>query len=85
MAWDARKQMVYGLELETTMEEIEPLRAIDIHGGTEHSLGKRFLRTEISRTHGKVRERYLHMEDSRDRMADHDEDNAILGGRDDAV
>lgn len=30
---DPWEQVVHGLELETTMEEVEPLRAVNVHGG----------------------------------------------------
>ena len=50
-----RVQMMNGLELKTTMDEIQPLRTIDIHSSSEHSLGKGLMRSQIGCRHGKVR------------------------------
>lgn len=40
MARHTRVQVVYRLELEAAVEEIEPLGARNVHGGAEHALGE---------------------------------------------
>ena len=37
----AREEMMYGLELQTPVDEVEPCWAIHVHSGAELSLGKR--------------------------------------------
>lgn len=37
---NARVEVVDSLELQSTMEEVEPCRAVDIHGGAQHLLRK---------------------------------------------
>lgn len=59
VARDARVQVVHGLELQAAMEEVEPGRAVDVHGGAEHLLGKGFVHAEVGRAHGEVGERDL--------------------------
>lgn len=38
MARDSRVQVMDSLELKATMEEVEPLGAIDVHGSSQHLL-----------------------------------------------
>lgn len=40
MAWYPWEEVVNRLELETSVEEVEPLRTVDIHGRSQHLLGK---------------------------------------------
>lgn len=44
---NARVQMVDGLELKPTVEEVEPGRAINIHGGSEHFLWEGLVCTHV--------------------------------------
>ena len=74
---DARVEMVDGLELEAAVEEVEPLRAVNVHCRAQHLLGKRLINPEIRRTHGEVRERDLAVDRCRNHVADHDENEAV--------
>lgn len=59
---NAGVEMMDGLELKTTVEEVEPGRAVDIHGGAEHSLRERLVDSHIGGGHGEVRKRDLHVQ-----------------------
>lgn len=48
VARNAGKQMVDRLELESTMEKVQPDRTVHIHGRPEHLLGEAFKRAKIS-------------------------------------
>lgn len=52
MTWYAREQMVYGLELQTPMNEIEPWRTFDVHCRTELMLREAFRFSKITGRHG---------------------------------
>jgi len=45
---------MYGLELQAAVDEVEPGRTVDVHGGAEHFLGKRLVDAEIGGRHGKM-------------------------------
>lgn len=40
-----RVKMVYSLELQSAVKEVQPLRAVNIHGCPKHALGKGFCHT----------------------------------------
>lgn len=44
---DAREQMVYRLELQAAVKEVEPLWAIDVHSGPQHALREGFGDAEV--------------------------------------
>lgn len=46
--------MVYSLELKASVEEVKPLRALDIHCRSQPSLRERLVNTEICRAHSKM-------------------------------
>lgn len=48
MAGNARVEVVDGLELQASMEEIEPSWAVDIHSGAKHFLRERLANSEVS-------------------------------------
>ena len=48
VAGDARVKMMDGLELQASMEEVEPGRAVNVHGRAKHFLGERFANSEVS-------------------------------------
>ena len=73
-----------GLELETAVDEIEPWRAIDIHGGTELSLWKALGITQVGSRHGPMREGYLHVQWHSDDVRYQDESHTKRPGRDSA-
>ena len=73
VARHARIQVVDGLELKTTVEEVKPLRTVNIHGRAKHTLGERLVDTEISGAHGEVAECDLNVKGHRDGVTDHDE------------
>ena len=66
-------QMMDSLELESAVEEVEPLRAVDIHCGAQHTLRERLVDAKVSSTHGKVTKRDLDMQRHGDGVTDHDE------------
>lgn len=73
VARHARVEVVDGLELQTTMEEVKPGRAVDVHGSTQHLLGKGLVNTQVGRGHSEMRQRDLDVQRRRDNMGDHDE------------
>lgn len=76
MSRDARVQVMDGLELQSAVEEVEPVGTIDVHGRAEHLLGKGLVHAEIGGAHGEVAERDLHVQGRRDHVADQDEGEA---------
>lgn len=65
------------LELQTSVQEVEPGRAVHVHGGAQHLLGKGFMHPEVGCRHGEMRQRDLHVQRPRHHVADHDEDEAV--------
>lgn len=61
VAWDTGVEVVDGLELKTTVEKIQPCRAVHVHGGTKHLLREGLMDTQIRSRHGEVRECDLHV------------------------
>lgn len=78
-------EVVDGLELQAAVHEVEPGRAVDIHGRAEHTLREAFVGAQIGRAHGEMRERDLHVQRAGDHVADHDEDESVPRGRDGKV
>lgn len=73
--------MVDGLELQATMEKVEPLRAIHIHGRAQHLLCEGLLWPVVHGAHGKVGQCNLHMKRHGHHVADHDVHETIpVGG-----
>lgn len=62
-----------GLELQTAVEEVEPGRAVDIHGGAEHSLWERLVDSHVGGGHGEVRKCDLHVQRRGNHMGDEKE------------
>lgn len=58
--------MVDGLELKPTVEEVEPLGAVDIQSRAELALGKRLGRTQVGSWHSPMGEGDLDMKQDRD-------------------
>lgn len=73
VARDPRVQVVNGLELQTAVEEVKPLGAVDVHGGAQHLLGKRLGGTQVGGTHGEVGQRELRVQRHGHHVADQDE------------
>lgn len=73
VTWYAREQVVYGLELQATMDKIEPRRALDVHCGSKLMLGEAFRFAEVTGRHRPMRQRDLHMQGHRDDMGDQHE------------
>lgn len=76
MSRDARVQVMDGLELQSAVEEVEPVGRIDIHGRAEHLLGKGLVDAEVGGAHCEVAERDLHVQGRGDHVADQDEGEA---------
>ena len=73
---------MHGLELQPAVDEIEPGRAVDVHGGAQLALREGFGVAEIGRRHAPVRERDLHVQRHRDHVGDEDEGDAERPRRD---
>lgn len=56
MPRDLREQMVHSLELQPAVDEVQPFRTVDVHGGSELALREGFGIPEISGRHGPVRQ-----------------------------
>lgn len=54
VARDPRVEMVNGLELQATVEEIQPCWAVDVHSGTEHLLREGLANTQVGGRHSEV-------------------------------
>jgi len=52
--WNPWEQVMHGLELKTAVEEIEPFRAVDIHGSAQHALRERLGDAKVCCRHGEV-------------------------------
>lgn len=48
VAGDTRVEMMDSLELQASVEKVEPCWAVDVHGGAEHLLRERFADSEVS-------------------------------------
>lgn len=77
VAGDARVEVVDGLELQAAVEEVEPLGAVDVHGGAQHLLGEALVLAQVGGAHGEMRQRDLHVHGHRHDVADHDEGEAV--------
>ena len=82
---DARIEMVNGLELQASVEEIQPGGTIHVHGCSEHLLGERLGDTHVRSAHCEVGEGDLDVERGGDGVGDHDEGEAVPGARDGLV
>lgn len=82
---NTRVEMVDGLELQTTVEEVQPCRAIYVHGGTEHLLREGFVDAQVSGGHGEVGECDLHVQWGCDHVRDQDEEDPTTPVRNGAV
>src|SRR5690606_2435348 len=69
--------MRYYLELQASMEKVQPFRTIDIHASSQHFLGERLLWSQIRGRHGKMRKCDLDMKRHGDSMADHDKPKSV--------
>lgn len=76
---------MYGLELQPTVEEVQPGGTLDVHGGSEHFLGKGLVDAEVGGRHGEVGESDLDVKGRGDHVGDEDERDAAGEGRDGAV
>ena len=74
-----------GLELQAAVDEIQPGRTVDIHGGAELALGEGFRLAEVGGGHGPVGEGDLDVEGERGEMAHEDKRHPEGGGGDGAV
>lgn len=79
MHWNTRKEMMDRLKLESAVHKVQPLGAIDIHGGTEHLLRKGLARAQVCRAHGEMAEGALNVKRCCGHMADQDEDKTSAG------
>lgn len=73
MSWYTGEEMVNGLELEATVDEVQPGRAVDVHGGSELALGEGFVLAEVGCGHSPVGEGDLDVKRHGNDMRDQDE------------
>lgn len=73
MTWDAGEQMVYGLELQAPMNEIEPWRTLDVHCCTELMLREAFRFSKFTGRHRPMRQGDLHVQGHGDDVGDQNE------------
>ena len=76
VARHAREEMVDGLELKASVQEIQPGGAVDIHGSAQLTLGEALGRTQISGGHAPVAQSDLNVQEHSDTMRDEDECNS---------
>lgn len=69
----ARVEMVDSLELQTAVEEVQPGRTVDVHGGAQHLLGKGLVDSQVGRGHGEMRQCDLDMQGGSDNVGDQEE------------
>ena len=73
------------LKLQTSVNEIKPFGAIDIHGCPQHFLWKTLPYPQIRSAHCKVAKRNLNMQWHSDHVADHQEYKSVPGSWDPLV
>lgn len=76
VARHAREEVVHRLELQAAVDEIEPLRAGDVHGRAELALREGLAGAEVGGAGAPVREGDLHVQGHGDQVAGEDEDGA---------
>ena len=82
---DARIEVVDGLELQATMEEVQPGRAVDVHGCAKHFLREGLVDAHVGRRHGEVRECDLYVQRRCHHVGHHDESQAAAPVRNGTV
>lgn len=70
------EEVVDDLELQSAMDKVQPLGAVDVHGSAQHLLGERLAWAEVGGAHGEVRKYDLEVQGGRHHVADHDENEA---------
>jgi len=73
VARHAREEVVDSLELKTSVQEIQPGGAVDIHGGAELALGEALGRAQIRGGHAPVAQGDLNVQEHGDTMRDEHE------------
>lgn len=82
VARDAREEVVHGLELQAAVDEVEPLRAGDVHGRAELALREGLAGPEVGGAVAPVREGDLYVQGHSDQVAGEEEDGARGPGGD---
>lgn len=73
--------MMHGLKLQPAVDEIQPGRALHVHGGAQLALRERLAVAQVRRRHRPVRERDLHVQRHCDDVRDeHERDAQGPGG-----
>ena len=72
---------MHGLELQATVNEVEPGRAFNVHRSPQLLLRKRLRRSEICRTCAPVRQCDLYVQRERDHVADEQEHDSRVPSR----
>lgn len=70
------EEMVDSLELETAVDEVEPGRAVDVHGGSELALSEGLSLTKVDGGHSPMGQGDLDVQRHGDNVRDENEDDA---------
>lgn len=76
VSWKSGEQVVNSLELESTVDEIEPSRAINVHAGSELPLGEGLGFAKIRCRHTPMRQSDLNVKGHGDDVRDENKGNA---------
>lgn len=79
VSWYSGIEMMDRLELQATVDEVQPLRTVHVHGRSEHLLGKRLVDAQVRRAHGKMTERDLYVQWCGNHVA-HEEERPATSG-----
>ena len=82
VARDAGEEVVHCLELQAAVDEVEPFRAGDVHGGAQLLLCEGLAGSEVGGAGAPVREGDLDVQGHGDEVAGQDENGARGPGRD---
>ena len=70
-------QVMHSLKLQSSVEEVQPGRTVNVHCGTQHSLREGLRDAQIRSAHGEVGERDLNVDRCRNHVTDHHEDESV--------
>lgn len=85
MPRDARIEVVDSLKLQASVEEVQPLGAIHVHGRPQHLLREGFVDSQFCSTHSEVAQGDLNVQNPRDHVTDHDKKPSVAGCGDSLV
>lgn len=81
VARHTREEMVNSLELQTSVQEVEPLRAVDVHGSAKLALREALGGTQVGCRHAPVAQGDLNVQKHGDAVRNEDKCNSDGPGR----